>query len=307
MAVFGKEIHFRKQWRSYQRRVLSDLTKHLEDGHLHIVAAPGSGKTVLGLEVVRVLGKPAVIFSPTLTIRDQWAERFRMLFCPEGYDAMISTHMDEPALLAHRCVRQPQEYLEEILNDPAFFSSIVIFLWQTRRRACKKLMRVLGVSKKRIPNLDYKWMELLLTGCLYTHEKTFEGPCLQRRIVDQLKRCGAIEKRSVQLRSNAALQKLLTSSISKLDSIREIVSLESASLKDSLRMVILTDYIRRADLPKSAGDNEPVRRMGVAGIFETLRRSLPALKLGVLGRLAELIFTPYLLRWASAKKVPSIC
>jgi superfamily II DNA or RNA helicase len=72
-AVEG--LRFRWPWRNYQARVLQALESHLSDQRLHVVAAPGSGKTVLGLEVFRRLARPTVVLSPTRTIRDQWVER----------------------------------------------------------------------------------------------------------------------------------------------------------------------------------------------------------------------------------------
>ena len=50
MQRFPDHISFIHPWRSYQRRVLEHLDRHLENGQLHLVAPPGSGKTVLGLE-----------------------------------------------------------------------------------------------------------------------------------------------------------------------------------------------------------------------------------------------------------------
>ena len=55
--------------------MLEVVDDHLSDDRLHIVAAPGAGKTTLGLEVFRRLGKPALVLAPTLTIRDQWIQR----------------------------------------------------------------------------------------------------------------------------------------------------------------------------------------------------------------------------------------
>jgi superfamily II DNA or RNA helicase len=49
---------FRKDWRAYQFRLLNQLDRYLENKRLHLVAAPGSGKTVLGLEVIRRINKP---------------------------------------------------------------------------------------------------------------------------------------------------------------------------------------------------------------------------------------------------------
>ena len=76
-------LSFQGQWRSYQKQVLDELSTHLHNNHLHIVAAPGSGKTILGLEVMRRLGKPALVLAPTITIRNQWAQRLSM-FLPAG-------------------------------------------------------------------------------------------------------------------------------------------------------------------------------------------------------------------------------
>ncbi|HBL78524.1 MAG TPA: hypothetical protein DDZ79_00505, partial [Aequorivita sp.] len=48
---------FKFNWRSYQARFLEDFQVYLEDNHLHVVAPPGSGKTVLGLEMMRRINK----------------------------------------------------------------------------------------------------------------------------------------------------------------------------------------------------------------------------------------------------------
>ena len=84
MKTFPDSVKFRYQWRPYQARTLSELEGHLDDSHLHIVAAPGSGKTVLGLEVTRRLNKPALILAPTVAIRDQWVDRLVGMFCEPG-------------------------------------------------------------------------------------------------------------------------------------------------------------------------------------------------------------------------------
>ena len=78
------EFRFTGTWRSYQARVLQELEDHLYDARLNIVAAPGAGKTVLGLEVLRRLGRPTLVLSPTRAIRDQWLQRLEELFQPES-------------------------------------------------------------------------------------------------------------------------------------------------------------------------------------------------------------------------------
>lgn len=80
MRRFPDDISFIPPWRRYQRRVLENLDRHLENRHLHLVAPPGSGKTVLGLEVMLRVNKPTIILAPTLTIKEQWLQRFLELF-----------------------------------------------------------------------------------------------------------------------------------------------------------------------------------------------------------------------------------
>ena len=85
-------VTFRGTFRDCQLRVLEHAREYLDDGKLHIVAAPGSGKTVLGLELIRRLGAPCLILSPTAAIRGQWGDRFRELFLddPADFDALFS-------------------------------------------------------------------------------------------------------------------------------------------------------------------------------------------------------------------------
>lgn len=69
-------LSFQGTFRSYQARILKNCESRLSDGKLHIIAAPGSGKTVLGLEIIRRLNQPALILAPSITIREQWQDRF---------------------------------------------------------------------------------------------------------------------------------------------------------------------------------------------------------------------------------------
>lgn len=99
--LLPKKMAFQKTWRVYQRRVLDQLDSYLEDKRFHLVSAPGSGKTVLGLEVIRRIGQPALVLAPTITIRDQWADRLVDCFLPAGHGrpAWVSIDIKAPALI----------------------------------------------------------------------------------------------------------------------------------------------------------------------------------------------------------------
>ena len=70
-------LEFKGTWRKYQARVLEHADRYISDGKIHIVAAPGSGKTTLGIEMIRRLNGKALILAPSITIREQWIARIK--------------------------------------------------------------------------------------------------------------------------------------------------------------------------------------------------------------------------------------
>ena len=93
-------LHFNGTWRSYQQRILDNLTLHLSDRKLHVVAAPGAGKTTLGLEIIARLNKPTLILTPTITIRDQWKQRLLSSFLDgKPADEVVSLHIRTPKFI----------------------------------------------------------------------------------------------------------------------------------------------------------------------------------------------------------------
>ena len=73
-------LKFNGTWRNYQKQVLDKFQEYQADGHVHLVAAPGSGKTTIGIELIARFDKPALVLVPTVTIREQWVDRIRQAF-----------------------------------------------------------------------------------------------------------------------------------------------------------------------------------------------------------------------------------
>lgn len=458
---------FRKTWRAYQSRLLSHLDGYLQNRRLHLVAAPGSGKTVLGLEVIKRVNQPTLVLAPTITIRDQWVDRLVDLFLPPGsglpawvstqlrspafltvatYQALhalcsgepeeqaqpieaeengdsknhpfeplnngtdanhgaqghiplpeaftgakfgalvldeahhlraewwktltsVTAQLDKPtiialtatppydvspfewqryeelcgpvdaevsvpelvlegdlcphqdyvyfstptekeqkvisdfrtavdsfvdrlrsnegfkdAILTHPWIAMPDEHTEEILEDPEYLSSMVIFLHAAGREIPHAVLKTLGLSHKQVPVLELEWLEVLLSHCLYSDVESFQpSEQILKLLRRELLEIGAIERRRVKLRDPSDHLKLLTTSITKLKSIEEIVRLESGSQGAELRCVILTDFIRKAEMPKSTGELAVCEDIGIVPIFEYLRRAaLSDIRLGIL-------------------------
>ncbi|MBQ8762307.1 MAG: hypothetical protein IJZ26_03265, partial [Clostridia bacterium] len=84
---------------------------------------------------------------------------------------------------------------------------------------------------------------------------------------------GLIHKKKVNLNSNEKLDRMLISSKGKLNSIAEIAKVECSALKDKLRMLVLTDYIKK-DMLKVVGSEESLNVISIISVFEKLRRNL---------------------------------
>lgn len=179
MTSLFADFSFRYPFRKYQRMILEQMEQAMQDRKFHIVAPPGAGKTIIGLELIRRLGAPAVVFAPTTTIQYQWYQKVGM-FLPKDADVanfatmeperqapihiftyqLISTpaeaqvHMQEAALLAWKeellnqgQVRTPEEAEQrlEILrqNHPeAYRKDLQRYL----RRVKHRLLREPGVD-----------------------------------------------------------------------------------------------------------------------------------------------------------------
>jgi superfamily II DNA or RNA helicase len=83
-------------WRRSQRHLL-ELCSHVTDRRWHLCAPPGSGKTLVGLELARWLGGRTLVLSPTTAIRGQWLASTAMFGADPN--TFASTDLDRPAWL----------------------------------------------------------------------------------------------------------------------------------------------------------------------------------------------------------------
>lgn len=95
-------ITFRGQLRPSQVQVRDVARQQLTQGErqLHIVAPPGSGKTVVGLYLwAEMIKRPALVLSPNSAIQSQWAARTDLFETDRPMSMLVSTSPDEPKLL----------------------------------------------------------------------------------------------------------------------------------------------------------------------------------------------------------------
>lgn len=419
-------LQFKGKWRDYQARVLQNAGKYLSDGRIHIVAAPGSGKTTLGIELIRRLNEKALVLTPSITIREQWVARIAEAFLCEGMDPddYLSQSLKEPkaitvatyqslhsamtrgkdtgevsadseadtddtnnamsdsangtsgtdkiedykgfdlvatmkaagigVLCLDECHHLRSEWwkaLEDFKNQLGNLRIIALTatppydstpaLWNRYMNMCGEIDEEITIPElvkegSLCPHQDYVYfnyptkeeeqevksfeersramvaelkqdtqlwqtmlgnpiapamtvdaMEQLLQEFLY--DDTDAYPCekeYRESVIDRLKSQGLIDKKKVMLAANPAVEKMLTTSLGKCNSIRDIVFHEYAATGKELRLLVLTDYIRK-EHEKNIGDpQKDVTALGVLPFFEMLRRENEAqkkdIRLGVL-------------------------
>lgn len=120
-------LSFRYPLRRYQTEILDLVDEKLKNGEreIHIVAPPGAGKTIIGLQLIANFKRPALILAPNTTIQSQWGQKLDLFLPPDqvdfGCQDIIGTHEDKPlkpvTVMTYQVLSTPgkeQEYLTKL-------------------------------------------------------------------------------------------------------------------------------------------------------------------------------------------------
>ncbi len=121
---------FRHPLRKYQQDILDLLDTKLERGErrFHVVAPPGAGKTIIGLQIVSRFKCPSLILSPNTTIQAQWGQKLEQ-FLPPGMESLaaldiLGTQESKPlkpvTLLTYQVLSTPereQDYFQKLSHQ----------------------------------------------------------------------------------------------------------------------------------------------------------------------------------------------
>ena len=444
--MLKEQLSFKGTWRTYQKRVLDHFDQYKQDRKLHIVAAPGSGKTTLGIELITQLDACALVLTPSITIREQWISRIEQSFLndPTKKEELLSQDLKHPKLITvvtyqalhsaihhyqgelvdeqddfhakeivdykdfdlfqcfkdhhiqtlcldechhlrsewwkaleevkkeipnlytisltatppyddtlamwnryismcgeideeitipelvkqhtlcphqdyvyfnyptkeeekeiesfkkmsqqvvenlsnsqtfrdaiatHRFFTESVPY-DEVLENPKYLSSMLILLEKDQPSKVKEYQRLLG--SKSLDSMNAKWMEELLQGFLYDDYEHYQvDEAYRKDLIKELKAHDCIDRRTVCLQMNKALEKVMIRSTGKCNSIKEIVKQEYETMKEKLRLLILTDYIRAEYEPYLGDTKKDFTNLGVLPFFELLRQEHEQLQSGL--------------------------
>jgi superfamily II DNA or RNA helicase len=86
---------FRRDLRRHQSLALEAVDRAVEQGErrAYVVLPPGAGKTAVGLEAARRLGRRTLVLTPQTVVQAQWLEQWRQ-FAPPGSDHPVPAGLD---------------------------------------------------------------------------------------------------------------------------------------------------------------------------------------------------------------------
>lgn len=92
-GISTESIH----WRDYQKELLAQFDELKADHSIHLVAPPGSGKTLLGIELARLLAGKTLILVPSLALKNQWGQWLNNLSEGGSEKAVVSFDLARPS------------------------------------------------------------------------------------------------------------------------------------------------------------------------------------------------------------------
>ena len=202
----------------------------------------------------------------------------------EGVFNYLKTNEALPnALSRHPLFTNPEIHLEWIYSNIEYYAALLIYLNTKGHFIPEGHLKIIGAKTFELPELSYQWAEELLRFYLYRDFEIDKDVLLKESLTNKLRQAGILERTKISLTDSEKTSKYLTSSISKLNSIKSIFKSESDHLGADLRMVILCDYIRKEYLVKSPTNNMELNKIGVLPVFEMIRRGFGSdLKMAVL-------------------------
>lgn len=200
------------------------------------------------------------------------------------FRAMLTDEVLTSAMEIHPAWIDPAANLDWIYSNMACYSACLIYLNAVGREIPASHTEIVDNKELKIPAFDYEWAEALLHFYLFGDKERFkEFKTHQKEMETRLRRCGALENKQVNFLKSKPVTGSLATSVSKLDAIKHITDLEYLKSGHELRLVILTDLIRREFYAHTPYNNFELNKIGVISIFEKLRReNTSGVKIGIL-------------------------
>ena len=221
-----EELAFEGSWRRYQQMALDAFEADRAAGrrHTHIIAPPGSGKTLVGVELIRRVGRRALVLAPNSAIQMQWPRavaRFTSDRTVAGTEPGFAI-----ACLSYQSLAQ--------LDDPEVALGRVAALRWTAERAAATGAEPEDVAREA---------------------ERYEGEAAARR-TRELRRISATVKREIARGEHAGVELAQLLSANARERVRQLAAADVGAvvLDECHHLASLWGYVVRAVLGELAAD-----------------------------------------------------
>ncbi|MBR1653064.1 MAG: DEAD/DEAH box helicase family protein [Alloprevotella sp.] len=166
--------------------------------------------------------------------------------------------------------------VEMIFESPEFYVSIASLLNVKGYHIPEQFLSLFDAKQDDLPPFDLQRASAFVKGFIEDESDCFKPlDSKKHEYLEAARRLGLIANKKVTFEDSAKSRRLIAGSLGKLDSIVQIVKLESEQLQERLRMVILADYIKMDDVD--------CQSIGVVPIWRTLKENVSSkVSIGVL-------------------------
>ncbi len=182
----------------------------------------------------------------------------------------------DPAFLAavqtHLGLQVPKAYEAFFRENQAYFMALLAFLKENGGAIPAEWLDG-GAAEAAIPDMTVERMEVLLKGFLGYDRDSYEGcRAYQKTLEARLKEEKAVVRGKLDLRRDMDTERIFRYGHEKFAAVEQIVRGEQAVLGEELRMLVLTEHVKKEQMP-SVGTKLSLKDIGAVPLFEWLRRA----------------------------------
>ncbi|MCI1901500.1 MAG: hypothetical protein LKI93_02045 [Bifidobacteriaceae bacterium] len=196
------------------------------------------------------------------------------------FDSLMTDERFITAVSHHPGLHNPHESADAFIENPQYLFALLSFLNAHGITPSQEIQEVIGpLDFTDAPAFSLSSMEVLLQGFLFSDAESYAfANDLQTTIRRGLSKTNHIDDTTVTLFTGTELSHQLITSTGKLNGIVSIASAESANMSENLRMVVLTDHIRKEALPLLAERSASFAHIGVVPIFAMLKNEVSGIR-----------------------------
>ena len=167
----------------------------------------------------------------------------------------------------NKIYRNYKKFKKAFYENKAYYQALVLFLNENKVNIPLRIKLLVRLEKFTIQH-----MEVLLQNVLFDDQNSYEKCNFLASLKKELAALSVVHNRKVCIVHDDRIDKKMYLSLSKLNSIKEIIKHEYSYIKQKMKCLVLTDYIKIKTKNYIGNNEKTIDSFGTLPIFEYLRR-----------------------------------